>query len=108
MPEHSAELPTAAKALLERFANRKAKVGVVGLGYVRLPLAVVFAEAGFNVVGVDLAADRLDALKKGTSPIEDIPDARIRPLVESGRLTADESYQALADVDKLSHSVPRP
>ena len=108
MPEHSAELPTAAQALLERFANRKAKVGVVGLGYVGLPLAVVFAEAGFNVVGVDLAEDRLEALKQGKSPIEDIPDARIRPLVESGRLRVDKSYQSLADVDSVSICVPTP
>lgn len=108
MTDNANSLPTAAQGLLERFANRKSKVGVVGLGYVGLPLAVVLAEAGFNVVGVDLASDRVDALRRGTSPIEDIPEARIRPLVESGRFKVDESYQALSDVDSVSICVPTP
>jgi UDP-N-acetyl-D-glucosamine dehydrogenase len=98
----------AAQGLLERFAKRQATVGIVGLGYVGLPLAVVFAEAGFNVIGVDLAKDRTEALRRGTSPIEDIPDARIRPLVESGRLKVDESYHALSGVDSVSICVPTP
>jgi UDP-N-acetyl-D-glucosamine dehydrogenase len=101
-------LPTAAQGLLERFANRQAEVGVIGLGYVGLPLAVVFAEAGFNVVGVDLAHERVGMLKQGKSPIEDIPDDRVRPLIETGRLKVDEGYQALSAVDSVSICVPTP
>jgi len=108
MTEQTNSLPTAARGLLGRFANRQSKVGVVGLGYVGLPLAVVFAEAGFNVVGVDLATDRIDVIRQGLSPIADIPDARIQPLVESGRLKVDESYEALSDVDSVSICVPTP
>jgi UDP-N-acetyl-D-glucosamine dehydrogenase len=108
MTSHASSLPTAAQGLLERFANRQAEVGVIGLGYVGLPLAVVFAEAGFNVVGVDLASDKVDQLKQGRSPIEDIPDERIRPLVDTGRLKVDEGYQALSAVDSVSICVPTP
>jgi UDP-N-acetyl-D-glucosamine dehydrogenase len=108
MTVHPNELPTAAQGLLERFANHQAEVGVVGLGYVGLPLAVVFAEAGFNVVGIDLASERVDALRQGKSPIEDISDGRVKPLIDSGRLRVDQAYQALSTVDSVSICVPTP
>ena len=58
------------------------KIGIVGLGYVGLPLAVAFAEAGCDVVGVDIAADRVAALREGRSHIEDIADDRLAPVLE--------------------------
>ncbi len=94
--------------LLDKIASRQARVGVVGLGYVGLPLAVAFAEAGFEVVGVDVDADKVALLNEGASYVEDVSDATLRPLVSSGRLRASASYESLADVDAISVCVPTP
>ena len=94
--------------LLDRLSNRQAVVGIVGLGYVGLPLAVEFAEAGFHVIGVDVTADKVNSLNRGESYIGDIPTARLKPLVESGYLRADTSYEALREADTVSICVPTP
>src|SRR5438067_1375411 len=85
--------------LLQRLTTRRARVGLIGLGYAGLPLAVAFAEAGFPVVGVDLSLERVAALQAGRSYVSDIPDRRIASLVERGRFTATADYGALTDVD---------
>ena len=64
------------------------RIGVIGLGYVGLPLAVVFAEAGVPVVGLDVVDDKVAAINRGISHIEDVPSERLAPLVESGMLRA--------------------
>lgn len=94
--------------LLEKIESRAARVGIVGLGYVGLPLAVAFAEAGFQVVGVDVDERKIVALAEGQSYIEDVPDETLAPLVRSGRLTASTDYAALAQVDTISICVPTP
>lgn len=94
--------------LLERLNSRQAKVGIIGLGYVGLPLAVEFAEAGFEVIGLDVTAPKVDQINRGVSYIPDIPSERVRPLVESGKLRATTTYNDLLDIDTVSICVPTP
>ncbi len=95
-------------SLQQKIANRSARVGLIGLGYAGLPLAVAFAEAGFQVVGIDLQVARVDALNRGESYIEDIPEERVSPLVAAGQFRATNDYAALADVDAITICVPTP
>ncbi|HEX2906527.1 MAG TPA: nucleotide sugar dehydrogenase [Phototrophicaceae bacterium] len=99
---------TIKQELLNRLKQRTARVGVVGLGYVGLPLAVEFAEAGFTVIGVDVFASKVEMLNRGESYILDIPTERLRPLVESGKLSASTSYEVLRQADTVSICVPTP
>jgi len=94
--------------LLEKLEARTATIGIVGLGYVGLPLAVAFAEVGFKVVGIDLSEEKVNLLNDGTSYIPDIPTDSVAPLVESGKLTAYTTYDALKEVDVISVCVPTP
>ena len=96
------------QGLLDKFRARTARVGIVGLGYVGLPLAVEFAEAGFCVLGMDIDAKKVRQIKAGRSYIPDIPDGRIRALVQAGRLRATDVYEELGDVDAISICVPTP
>jgi len=96
------------KALLERIARKEAVVGVVGLGYVGLPLAVEAAAAGFGVVGVDLNPKVVDRVARGDSHVGDVPSSRLAAFVASGRLTATTSYGALERADCISIAVPTP
>jgi UDP-N-acetyl-D-glucosamine dehydrogenase len=94
--------------LLERLDNRTAHIGIIGLGYVGLPLAVAFAEAGFTVTGLDLDTRKVTALNNAESYIPDIPTSQVKPLVEAGKLHATTSYDDLRKVDALSICVPTP
>jgi UDP-N-acetyl-D-glucosamine dehydrogenase len=96
------------QTLLDRLANREARVGIVGLGYVGLPLAVEFAEAGFNVMGLDVSQSKVDQINRGESYIPDIPTSRIQPLVASGKLCATTTYEDLRTADTISICVPTP
>jgi UDP-N-acetyl-D-glucosamine dehydrogenase len=95
-------------ALLERFAAHDATVGVVGLGYVGLPLAVEFAAAGFNVIGYDVSAAKVEKLNSAGSYIPDIPAGQIAPLVAAGKLRATTDAGDLAAADAISICVPTP
>lgn len=94
--------------LLERIQNRSAELAVIGMGYVGLPLAVEFAEAGFSVTTVDVDTRKVDAVNSGVSYIEDIPTARLKPLVDSGKLKATANYADIRHVDAISICVPTP
>jgi UDP-N-acetyl-D-glucosamine dehydrogenase len=94
--------------LEERLTNRSATIGVVGLGYVGLPLAVAFARAGFAVIGVDADPARAALLAGGTSPVEDVPTADLEPLVAAGRLQIRSAPEALAPADAVIICVPTP
>ena len=94
--------------LEERLKSRSATVGVVGLGYVGLPLAVAFAGAGFQVIGVDADPSRTALLAGGMSPVEDVPAALLAPLVSSGRLAIHSSPDALGEADAIVICVPTP
>lgn len=99
---------TIQQQLLERLNQRTARVSIIGLGYVGLPLAVEFAEAGFSVIGLDIAKDKVDSLNRGESYILDIPSERLKPLVTSGKLCATTKYDDLKAVDTVSICVPTP
>lgn len=94
--------------LLQQFKDRTARIGVVGIGYVGLPLAVVFGEAGFNVVGVDPDEEKVAAINRGESYIIDVAPERVKALVEAGKLTASTDYAVLAETDAVSICVPTP
>jgi UDP-N-acetyl-D-glucosamine dehydrogenase len=83
-------------------------IGVIGLGYVGLPLAVAFAESGATVIGVDLDARRVAGVSGGESFIEDVPTATLGPLVRSGRLGATSDVTALKEADAIVICVPTP
>lgn len=93
---------------LNNVEARTAQVAVIGLGYVGLPLAVVFAEAGYRVIGIDLDDRKVSAINHGDSYIEDIPVERVRRLVAEERLTATTDFAALAECDAVSICVPTP
>ncbi len=99
---------TISEALVEKFENKAARIGVVGIGYVGLPLSVVFAEAGFNVVGIDPVEEKVAAVNRGESYILDVDSARVKTLVEAGKLSASADYAVLNDVDAVSICVPTP
>ena len=94
--------------LLQKIESREAVVGIVGMGYVGLPLAVAFAEEGFNIVGIDVNEEKVSQLNAGISYVEDVSDDVLRPLVENGNLRATTDYADLADVDAISICVPTP
>lgn len=95
-------------ALLARINNRTAKVSVVGLGYVGLPLAVEFAEAGFQVLGMDVDADKVKQINAGRSYIDDVSSQQIEGLSQSGRLSATCDYGDISEADAISICVPTP
>ena len=94
--------------LRQRLERHDATVGVVGLGYVGLPLAVAFAKAGVPVIGVDADVARLERIGRGQSPVEDVPDDELAPLVRTGRLTVTREIAALAAADAIVICVPTP
>jgi UDP-N-acetyl-D-glucosamine dehydrogenase len=94
--------------LLARIASREAVVAVVGLGYVGLPLAMEFAEAGFRVVGFDVSERVVALLNGGGSHIQDIPAAKVAEQVKAGRFVATADAARLKEVDAISIAVPTP
>jgi len=96
------------ETLKQKFIERTARIGIVGVGYVGLPLAVVFAEAGFDVVGIDPIQEKVDTINRGESYILDVDSSRIQSLVKQGKLSASTDYAELAKVDAVSICVPTP
>src|SRR5271168_2658921 len=99
---------TVAAALQEKIEARQARVGVVGLGYVGLPLAVEFAQAGFTVTGIDIDKSKVDALNSGNSYIQDVPTSVLKPLVDAGKLRATTDFCAVRELDTINIAVPTP
>src|SRR4051794_27860004 len=93
-------------AFNDRIDARDARIGIVGLGYAGLPLALGFAEAGFEVVGIDLSSDRVSAVNEGRSYLVDVPVERYTAV--EGRLSATDDYAAVAELDALTICVPTP
>jgi UDP-N-acetyl-D-glucosamine dehydrogenase len=94
--------------LLKKIESKQAKLGVIGLGYVGLPLAVEFARAGFEVVGYDVDAGRVAELKAGRSYIPDVSSAHLAEVVKNGKFTATTDAKALSVVDIIDICVPTP
>jgi UDP-N-acetyl-D-glucosamine dehydrogenase len=83
-------------------------IAIVGAGYVGVPLAQVFADAGHSVVLVDVQADRVEQLNRGESYIEDVPSEAMKPHVDEGRITATTDYDALRQADAILVALPTP
>ncbi|UCC72432.1 MAG: nucleotide sugar dehydrogenase [Gemmatimonadota bacterium] len=101
-------MATVAESLIKKIEGREARVGVVGLGYVGLPLAVEFARAGFSVLGFEVSSEKVEALVQGRSYVRDVPDEQVAAAVEAGRLTATLDYDRLSEVDAICICVPTP
>ncbi|MGA8594917.1 MAG: nucleotide sugar dehydrogenase [Bryobacteraceae bacterium] len=97
-----------ATTLRERILSRSAKVGVIGLGYVGLPLAVEFARAGFEVLGIDVLPEKIEKLNAGHSYVKDVPSGLLSPLIESGKLRATSDFSVIAELDTVDICVPTP
>src|SRR6476661_6944974 len=108
MSETQAVLETTAKILEEKIRARTARVGIVGLGYVGLPLAVEFAKAGYTVTGIDVSDEKARLVNAGESYIGDIPSATLAELVNSGKLRATTDFSAVLDLDTINICVPTP
>ena len=94
--------------LLEKIATQALRVGVIGLGYVGLPLAAAFAEAGFQVTGIDIDQRKVDAANSGESYISDITSDALQALLRTQRLHFTTDFAALDDIDAVSICVPTP
>ena len=99
---------TPKQTLIQALKTKQARVAILGLGYVGLPLAVVFAEAGFVVTGIDPDKRKVDALKKGVSYIQDVPTETVARLVKAGKLKATSDFSVLKNSDAVSICVPTP
>lgn len=94
--------------LSQKIANRSAVVGIIGLGYVGLPLARAFHDAGFKVLGFDIDQSKIDAIAQGKSYIKHLGDDFVRPMRDSGRLIATTDYKRMKDADAILICVPTP
>lgn len=94
--------------LQEKIASRTLRAAVIGLGYVGLPLATTFAEAGFSVVGIDVDQQKVEQANKGESYIADISNETLQRLIQADRLHFTTDYAVLRDVDAVSICVPTP
>ncbi len=96
------------KELQQKFEDRSAKIAVLGMGYVGLPLAVVFAEAGFEVIGIDPDERKIKSLNAKKSYIGDVSTETVERLVDAGKLKATTDFAAIAEADGVSICVPTP
>ncbi len=94
--------------LQDKIATRTLRVAIIGLGYIGLPLAITFAEAGFHVTGIDVDDQKIDRASKGESYIPNISSSTLQALIEAKRLRFTSNYAALDDVDAMSICVPTP
>lgn len=94
--------------LKKRFENREAKVGVIGLGYVGLPLALAFAEGGLDTTGFDIDPDKMARIAAGRCYLRHIPDARVAAAVAGGRFRATDDFSGLGAMDAIVVCVPTP
>src|SRR4026207_2566466 len=93
---------------LSKIEEQSAKVGIIGLGYVGLPLAVGLAKVGYQVTGVDANSQKVEILNKGVSYIPDVPSAEVAQLVGDKLLQGTTDYQLLKEVDVIFICVPTP
>ena len=94
--------------LRQKIEKRRAKVAVIGIGYVGLPLSVEIARAGFECVGIDVDKRKVDTVRKGRSFIEDVPSRAIKEVTDSGKFSATTDYRACQSCDVINICVPTP
>jgi len=95
-------------SLIKKLEQKSAKIGIIGMGYVGLPLALEFCKVGFDVTGIDLDKKKIDSINNGKSYIEDATDADIGSAVRQGRLHATTDFSVLQQLDTVSICVPTP
>jgi len=108
MPQTDQAIEATAEILKEKIRARTARVGIVGLGYVGLPLAVEFAKAGFDVTGIDVSEAKTGRVNAGDSYVGDISSATLGALVESGKLRATTDFSVVLELDTINICVPTP
>ena len=91
--------------LIEKLEDKSARLGVMGLGYVGLPLAYEFAKAGFQVTGFDLLNDVVEGVNQGRSHVQDVPSDRLRKVVESGNLRASTDFSEITKLSAIARLV---
>ncbi|PYJ65126.1 MAG: UDP-N-acetyl-D-glucosamine dehydrogenase, partial [Verrucomicrobia bacterium] len=96
------------RELKKKIRDRSAKVGVVGLGYVGLPLAVEMARKGYQVTGIDLMREKVDAVNSGMSYVLDVPSETLLSFVSANKIRATQSLAAVEKLDTLNICVPTP
>jgi UDP-N-acetyl-D-glucosamine dehydrogenase len=101
-------MPDIKSGLLKKIKNKTAVIGIVGLGYVGLPLAVEFAKAGFRTIGFDVQSQKVNAVNAGKNYIGDIVGDTLKKVVESGKLSATSDYSFIQDIDAVAICVPTP
>ena len=94
--------------LLTKIENRSARVGVIGLGYVGLPLTMEFVKAGFKVTGFDISVEKVSLINEGKNYIADVSDSELKDAVEKNLFNATVDFAQLADMDTISICVPTP
>jgi len=94
--------------LKEKIVQHKAKIGVIGLGYVGLPLAMEFSKAGFDVTGIEIDKDKVRMINQGKCYIQDIKQSELKDLVKNNRLKATRDFSVLKEMDAVSICVPTP
>src|SRR4026208_251187 len=94
------------ETLREKIRSRRARTGVVGLGYVGLPLAVELAKAGFHATGIDLDARKIQAIREGRSYIPDVSTSDVMALTQGGMLDATTDFSIVRDLDTINICVP--
>jgi UDP-N-acetyl-D-glucosamine dehydrogenase len=99
---------TTAEVLEEKIKSRTARVGIIGLGYVGLPLAIEYAKAGFSVTGIDVQESKIARLGRGESYIQDVSSDVLRPLVDSQKFRATSDFSVIRDLDTINIAVPTP
>src|ERR671910_1380217 len=97
-----------AETLREKITSRRARAGVVGLGYVGLPLAVELAKAGFHTTGIDLDERKITAIQAGRSYIPDVTSAAVAALRKAGSLDATSDFSIVKELDTINICVPTP
>ena len=108
MTTQTPTLISAVAQLSEKITNKTARVGIIGLGYVGLPLAVEFAKAGFTVTGIDLVESKVERINAGDSYVQDVSPADVASLVEAGKLRATTDFSVVAELDTINICVPTP
>ena len=94
--------------LIDKIERRAARCGVIGLGYVGLPLALEFARVGFRVVGIDLDEGKVQAIQDGRSYIVDVSDEEIARPVREGKFSATTDFSVISELDTINICVPTP
>ncbi|MFC1855187.1 nucleotide sugar dehydrogenase [Thermodesulfobacteriota bacterium] len=94
--------------LIDKINNKEANIAVIGMGYVGLPIAIEFANAGFNVIGLDINKEKVKSINKGISHIRDISNDKLKKVIKEKRLRASTDYDLLHEVDAISICVPTP